>query len=125
MMRMGLSDRLEGVAERLRHHAHAWSIYLAELIARAASLRGLWIITVALVADGISSLIEGWALYHGHWWGPWLVVVLTGGLMPFEVVALARHPTVVRAALLGLNLAIVWYLARLAIAHRRQRAAGP
>jgi uncharacterized membrane protein (DUF2068 family) len=120
MMRMGLGDRLDGLAERLRHHAHAWSVYLAELVARAASLRGLWTILVALVADGTASLVEGWALYHGHWWGPWLVVVMTGSLMPFEVVALARHVSGIRVALLVLNAVIVWYLARLALAERRQ-----
>lgn len=119
MMRMGLGDRLTGLAERLQHHAHAWSIYLGRLVARSASLRGQWFILVALVSDGVTSLVEGWALYHGHWWGPWLVVVLTATLMPFEVLAIARHPTFVRCALLALNAVIVWYLARTALAERR------
>ncbi len=121
MMRMGLGDRLTGMAERLQHHAHAWSIYLGRFIARAASLRGQWFVLLALVADGVSSLVEGWALYHGHWWGPWLVVVLTASLMPFEVVVLARHPTMVRSALLALNAGIVWYLTRSALAEHRRR----
>jgi uncharacterized membrane protein (DUF2068 family) len=122
MMRMGLGDRLGGLADRLRHHAHAWSIYLAELVARASSMRGLWTIVVALVADGTASLVEGWALYHGHWWGPWLVVVMTGSLMPFELVALAHRLTVIRVALVVLNTIIVWYLVRSALAERRHRS---
>jgi uncharacterized membrane protein (DUF2068 family) len=121
MIRMGLGDRLGGLAERLRHHAHAWSVYLAELVARAGSLRGLYTIVVALFADGTASLVEGWALYHGHWWGPWLVVVMTGSLMPFELVALAHHLTAIRVVLVVLNAVIVWYLARLALAERRHR----
>jgi uncharacterized membrane protein (DUF2068 family) len=124
MMRMGLGDKLAGLAERLQHHAHAWSIYLGRLVARSASLRGQYVILLALVADGVASLVEGWALYHGHWWGPWLVVVLTASLMPFEVVAIVRHPTLVRGALLVLNLVIVWYLARTALAERRGREGG-
>src|SRR5271165_7259254 len=71
-MQMGLGQGLLGFATVLRHHSQAWSLELADLVVRAASRRGLWTITVALVADGAFSLLEGWALVHGHWWGPWL-----------------------------------------------------
>lgn len=122
-MRMGLEDRLLGFAAQLRHHSRAWSLDLAELVVRAASRRGLWTIMVALVADGAVSIVEGWALLHGHWWGPWLVVVATGSLLPLEIVALARRPHIIRALLFLLNLAIVVYLARKAMRGRRERAA--
>lgn len=118
-MRMGLGDRLQGLADHLQHHAYAWSLELARLLTRAASHRGLVTIAVALVADGISSLIEGWALLHGRWWGPWLVVVATGSLLPFEIVALARRPHPVRFAVFLVNVAIVVYLARKAVADHR------
>jgi uncharacterized membrane protein (DUF2068 family) len=114
-MHFGLEDRLLGFAEALRHHSRAWSLELATIVVRAATRRGLWTITVALIADGAFSLLEGWALLHGHWWGPWLVVAGTGSLLPFEVVALARHLHPVRAVLLVVNLAIVAYLARKAM----------
>jgi len=120
-MRMGLGDRMLGFAAHLRHHPGAWSLELAEVVVRAASRRGLWIITVALVADGALSLVEGWALLHGHWWGPWLVVAATGSLLPFEVFALLRHPHAVRAAVLAGNAAIVLYLARKALRERGVR----
>jgi uncharacterized membrane protein (DUF2068 family) len=124
MMHLGLAGHLLGLAEHLRHHAHAWSLALADLVVRAASRRGLWIIVVALVADAAVSLVEGWALLHGHWWGPWLVVVATGSLLPFEVVTLARHPHPVRAAVLLVNLVILWYLVRQARREHRARASG-
>lgn len=118
---LGLEDRLLGLAAELRHHSRAWSLELARLVVRAASKRGLWTITVALIADGSFSLVEGWALVHGHWWGPWLVVVGTGSLMPFEVVALMRRAHVVRAALLIVNAVIVAYLVRKALRDGRVR----
>lgn len=121
-IRMGLGDRLRGLADHLRHHAHAWSLQLAQLLTRASSRRGLATVAVALVADGIASLIEGWALLHGRWWGPWLVVVTTASLLPFEIAALARHPHAVRFALFAVNIAIVYYLARKAVAERRMAA---
>ncbi|HEX8791436.1 MAG TPA: DUF2127 domain-containing protein [Polyangiaceae bacterium] len=124
MMRMGLGAKLEGIAGHLRHHSQAWAIELAELLTRASTPRGLVTIVVALVADGTLTLVEGWALIHGHWWGPWLVVLATGSLLPFEVVALARHPHVGRALILVVNVAIVAYLIRKALREHRQRAAG-
>jgi uncharacterized membrane protein (DUF2068 family) len=120
-MHLGLGSDLLGLAEHLKHHSRAWSIALAEVLVRAASRRGLWTVAVALVLDGTSSLVEGWALAHGAWWGPWLVVVATGSFLPVEVVTLVRHPHVSRAILLAVNLAIVVYLARKALRERRAR----
>jgi uncharacterized membrane protein (DUF2068 family) len=120
-IRFGVEDRLLGFAAHLRHHSRAWSLELARLVVRAASRRGLWTITVALIADGSFSLVEGWALVHGRWWGPWLVVVSTGSLLPFEVVALTHKPHPVRAVLLVLNVVIVVYLAQKALREGRDR----
>jgi uncharacterized membrane protein (DUF2068 family) len=103
---------LLSLAEHLRHHAHAWSLALAGWLMRASSPRGLWTIVVALLADGSFSLLEGWALFRGFWWAPWMVVVATASFMPFEVIAVAHYPHPVRIAVLALNLAIVVYLAR-------------
>lgn len=121
MMHLGLGDRLLGLAAHLRLHAHAWSLHLADLAVRASSKRGLWTITVALLADGTLTLVEAWALIHGHWWGPWLVVVATGALLPFEIVALVRHVHLVRAAVFIVNVAVVVYLVRKATREGRVR----
>jgi uncharacterized membrane protein (DUF2068 family) len=121
MMQMGLGDRLLWLADQLRHNAHAWSLRLADLAVKASSRRALWTIVVALVADGSLTLVEAWALIHGHWWGPWLVVVATGSLLPFEVVSLVHHLHVVRALVLVVNVAIVAYLARKAVREARVR----
>jgi uncharacterized membrane protein (DUF2068 family) len=116
---VGLSERLLGVADELRHSTHAWSLELAKLIVRAATPRGLWIVVVALLADGAVSLVEGWALAYGHWWGPWLVVLSTSSFLPLEALAFVHHRHVGRALLLAVNLAIVVYLARKALRERR------
>jgi uncharacterized membrane protein (DUF2068 family) len=120
LVHFGLESRVLGLAAYLQHHAGAWSVALGKLVARGASRRGLFVIFVALVADGGASLVEGWALVHGAWWGPWLVVATTSSLLPFEVVAFVRHPHVVRAAVFLANVAIAWYLARTALRERRE-----
>jgi uncharacterized membrane protein (DUF2068 family) len=118
-MHMGLGDRLQGLAEHLRLHAHPWSLRLANLVVQASSRRALKTIVVALLGDGTLTLVEGWALVHGHWWGPWLVVVATGLLLPLEVVSFVRHPHVIRGLVFLVNVAIVVYLARGALRERR------
>src|SRR5258706_16204310 len=82
MQQLGLGGRMVAFAEELQHHAHAWSVGLAQLLMKASSHRALWTICVALVADGLVGFVEAWALIHGHWWGPWLVVVATSVLLP-------------------------------------------
>lgn len=121
LMQLGIGDEILGIAAHLRHHSGAWSLQLADLLVRASSRRGLWTLFVALLADGTLTLVEAWALIRGHWWGPWLVVVATGSLLPFEVVALARHPHVSRALLFAVNLVIVAYLGRKALREHRER----
>jgi len=124
-MQLGLGAQLLDLAAHLRHHATAWSIELAKLVVRAATRRGLWVVVFALTADGATSLVEGWALWHGKWWGPWLVVVATATLLPFEVVAIASQPHVGRLTLFAVNAAIVAYLARKALREREALAAVP
>ena len=99
----------------------AWSLRLTDLLARAATARNVALATGALVLDGALTLCEGWVLYRGLTWGPWLVVITTGSLLPFEVVELARRPRAGRFVILVVNLAIVWYLAARAARRRRTR----
>jgi uncharacterized membrane protein (DUF2068 family) len=122
LMRSGIGARMLEVAEHLRQHSRAWSSELARLVTRAATPRGLWTIAIALATDGLFNLFEGWALFHGKWWGSWLVVVSTGSFLPLETIAFVRHPSSARAALFLVNLAIVAYLARKAL-HERSMGA--
>jgi uncharacterized membrane protein (DUF2068 family) len=123
LIQVGIGDEILGIAAHVRHHSGAWSLQLADLLVRASTRRGLWTLFVALIADGVLTLVEAWALIRGHWWGPWLVVLATGSLLPFEVVALVRHPHVSRFLLLAVNLLIVWYLGRKALREHRERVA--
>jgi uncharacterized membrane protein (DUF2068 family) len=125
LMQMGIGEEILGWAEHLRHHSRAWSLELGDLLVKASTRRGLWTLFVALVADGLFTLVEAWALLRGHWWGPWLVVVATGSLLPFEVVAFVRQVHASRVILFALNALIVWYLGAKALREHRERASRP
>lgn len=94
-----------------RHLTGAWSLELTALVARVASPHSVELAIVALALDGALTLGEGWALYRQFSWAPWIVVVTTGSIIPFELFELARHPRTGRVVIVALNAMIVAYLA--------------
>lgn len=115
---------LRAVLASVPHHfAGAWSVSFAKLLLSATQPPHLFIVSVALGADGVVTLLEGWALHHGHWWGPWLVILTTSSLLPFEVILLVHKVHAMRVVVLIVNIAIVLYLARRRLAQSRFGAA--
>jgi uncharacterized membrane protein (DUF2068 family) len=66
-------------------------------------------------------LAEGTGLWLEKRWGEWLTVIITSSLVPVEIYEIYRHPSWVKVAVLGINLAIVGYLI---YRIRRGRASG-
>jgi uncharacterized membrane protein (DUF2068 family) len=109
----GLPALLHRLALGLQQHAtHGWAVTLAAWLERGSTDRGVELSLLALGADGTLTAIEAWALQRGRWWGPWLVVLATGALLPFELFELTRSPRLSRFLLLAANVAVVVYLAR-------------
>lgn len=114
----GLADELRMAALNVRNHATAaWSVALARWLMNAATSRNLRVIALASLLDAAASLFEGWALHRRFGWSRWLVVFTTSSLFPFEVVAIVRHFSAGRVALMVVNALIVVYLVR----HRTRR----
>jgi uncharacterized membrane protein (DUF2068 family) len=55
-------------------------------------------------------IIEGTGLWMLKRWGELVTVVVTGSLLPFEVISLWRHATIPKIAIFLINVAIVAYL---------------
>jgi len=53
---------------------------------------------------------EGIGLLLRKRWAEYFTVIVTGSFIPLELYELVRHVTVTRAVLLGINVAVVWYL---------------
>lgn len=85
---------------------------LGETLQWAADQRHLLALGALLTLDGVVTLVEAYALWRGLWWGPWLVVIASSLLVPFEVAAIVTNPNLLRVGVLGLNLAIVAWLLR-------------
>jgi uncharacterized membrane protein (DUF2068 family) len=118
----GHAPQLHDVVEHMSEHwTSGVSTRLSAFVLRALDARRVWIVTAALALDGGFTSLEGFALYRGYTWGPWLVVGATSLLLPFELWAWLRRPTLGRGLLLVLNALVAAYLARRAL--REQRAA--
>jgi uncharacterized membrane protein (DUF2068 family) len=109
----GNSQVLRHWADDLRQHvASHWAALLAQTLVSALTPHHLWLAVTALALDGLLVLLEGWALWRGFAWGPWIVVLSTAALLPFEAAGLWHHPRVSRLVLLLGNLAVAFYLLR-------------
>jgi uncharacterized membrane protein (DUF2068 family) len=64
-------------------------------------------------------LAEGTGLWLRKRWGEWLTVIITSSLVPVEIYEIYRHFSIVKVAVLVLNVAIVIYL----VWHMRRPAA--
>ncbi len=111
------------------HFTSATSVRIASLLARLEEGHRLALTGTALGIDGAVTTCEGVALQRRWWWGPWLVVVVTGLFLPVELYELVRQPRVGRVVLVIVNAALVAYLARRVMKeHRaleaRKRAGG-
>ena len=75
----------------------------------------------ALLCAGLFAA-EGLGLWWQKKWAEWVVIINSGILVPLELLALWRHPDWLRVAILAVNLAIIWYVARVVWLNRRAAA---
>jgi uncharacterized membrane protein (DUF2068 family) len=108
----------------LDHVSHSMSLALARFLVAELTPRHVQVAELALAIDGTFGLLEGWALHHRFRWAPWLVLVTTGALLPFEVVFLARGIKTGRLIVFAINVAILVYVAWRTRREYRDRATG-
>jgi len=105
----------------LDHVTRAWALQLATFIVIAGTAGHVKIAAIAALGDAILSVVEGLSLRAGVWWAPWLVVVATGSLLPYELLEVVRRPGLARVVILVLNLAVVVYLLASVVREQRQK----
>jgi hypothetical protein len=95
-----------------RHWLHGIGAVLADLVRRVAGGGDVRLVVVALGGDAVTSAVEGLLLQRGYRWAPWVILGSTGLPLPWELDRLVRQPSVVRLALLLVDVAIlgwVWW----------------
>ena len=95
--------------------------FLHRIIAKLHHLHAGTVLATGIAALGYGLLetVEGWGLWRDKLWAEYLTVIATALLIPLELYELVRKPSVVKAAGIAVNVAVIVYLA-----HRlRQRVA--
>jgi uncharacterized membrane protein (DUF2068 family) len=117
-----------GRLAEVRAVARAWQehvgnhlvIALGRALASLLSAQGLHWLELGLGLDALLSAFEGFTLWRGYAWAPWVVAGATAVPIPFELLQMLRRPRPSRVALLVLNAIVVAYLARM-VARRPAR----
>ena len=84
-------------------------------------------ISAAIFLIAALDAIEGTGLVLEKAWAEFVTLILTASFLPWEMVAMFRHPTWIRGGLAIINLAVVLYLlwfVKLRMRERRLRRAG-
>lgn len=116
----GADTRLREWANMLSEHAtHAWAARLASAVLRVSSPHALELGAAALLGDGAFTSFEGFALYRGYRFAPWLVIVATAAFLPFEIYEMAERFRAGRVILFLANAAVLVYLTRRTLRERR------
>ena len=86
--------------------------YIGKALGKILSLddRKLREISAGTLVYAALLLTEGGGLLFRRRWAEYFTVIVTGSFIPLEVYELVRRVTLARLVLVGVNVAIVWYL---------------
>ncbi|HUK31179.1 MAG TPA: DUF2127 domain-containing protein [Candidatus Acidoferrum sp.] len=98
-----------------RFHLNPGNHYLLLVLSRVSKLTPQQLREIGLAAFFYAGLfiIEGTGLWMLRRWGEWVTVVITGSLLPFEVISIWHHATISKCGIFLINAGIVAYLAYL------------
>jgi len=87
--------------------------FIHRIIARLHNLHASTVLItgVAAIFYGVLETVEGTGLWLEQLWAEWLTVIATSLLIPLELYEVVRHPSLLKAAGIAVNIAIVVYLA--------------
>jgi uncharacterized membrane protein (DUF2068 family) len=94
------------------HGAAAW-------LAQAINPGAVHLAAAVAALYGIVHLIEGWGLWRAKAWASWLGCIAAALYLPFDLYAFVLHRHWLEAAVVAINLVVVWVLARDLMVRRR------
>jgi uncharacterized membrane protein (DUF2068 family) len=114
-MRAQARSLLDALQATAANSTQASQGFIVRELQRIGNVRSgaLDVVIATALAYFCLELVEAIGLWHERRWAEYLTVVATAGLLPFEIVEIARRITVIRVGALVVNLAIVvWLLYR-------------
>ena len=96
--------------------------YLVERVDRITNRQLFFIASGSMLYSGMR-FAEAYGLWKNRAWAEWFAVLSGMVYVPFEISAILHKETVLRFSLLGINLLVVGYVARVLYVKRRARKA--
>jgi uncharacterized membrane protein (DUF2068 family) len=120
---------IQATAEELVHHSHLnpakhYPHIFLEAMAKVNDSR-LWLLACLAFTYATVRLIEAWGLWRLRPWAEWFAIVSGGIYVPFEIIELVRHVTLLRVMILIVNLFIVAYLIYIRSSSRKEPQSAP
>ena len=120
---------LQSAAEELVRHSHLnparhYPRIFIEAASRASPGRIRFLALLAFLYASVR-FIEAYGLWYLKAWAEWFAIVSGSIYVPVEIFELIKKPTVTRAAVLLINIAIVVYLIYVRWQNRKERRKAP
>jgi uncharacterized membrane protein (DUF2068 family) len=121
LLHKDISDQIELLARYLRFNPESHLVNF--LLDKASLLNEPLLRRIGFVAFsyGAVTLAEGIGLYLEKAWGEFLTLVITASFLPWEIFAIIRRLTWMRAGLLAINLLVFFYLLQIVLDRARAR----
>jgi uncharacterized membrane protein (DUF2068 family) len=116
---------LESVMEHVRLNPAAREPAVLLRLAEHATDPRLRLLAAGVLLYAGTRLVEAWGLWHERSWAAWIGVITAGAYVPIELVEIARHPRPIAFVALGVNLAVLAWLAHGIWGGRRRPADRP
>ena len=97
--------------------------YVDRALSKLLSLddRKLRVISAGTFFYSTLLLTEGIGLLLRRRWAEYFTVIVTGSFIPLELYELSRHVSMTRLIIIGINVAVVWYLIVVLRGDRREK----
>ncbi|CAM3193726.1 DUF2127 domain-containing protein [Vibrio diazotrophicus] len=112
-------QNLQRVAETIVSHAH---------LNPAGRIPSLFIHDMSTLPEGkiviLSAMIrfmEAYGLWRGFVWIEWFALISGGVYLPFEIYEMYTHISAIGVGIFLVNVAVVWYMARILLSKRKER----
>jgi uncharacterized membrane protein (DUF2068 family) len=101
------------------HHYAQVFLNLADNITDAK----LWAMAAGATAYSVLRFVEAYGLWRERTWAEWFALISGALYVPFEAYELVRRPTPIHAAVLFINLVIVFYMLYLRLSAQKEAGA--
>ena len=103
-----------------RHNPHIFLDAISHISDSKIKLLAVFAFLYAIIR-----FVEAYGLWHLKSWAEWFAILSGGIYIPFEIIGLFRHPTIIKGSIFIINLFIVLFLIYIQVINRKPLSDSP